>query len=438
MTKLSQEDLLDILRSSVDDAYLEPLEEEDDGAGFDLHRAIAAQLARVSEAVEVSQQAMFISDHSEQTEASASGGTQATGNLNISRAAPTDGDIELYEGEIILVMLAGLDGQVITEAELEVASDTTFAAGVSGPLSVPVRAVRVGYHSNLLATVASGGRYVIFKQLTTKTLTSMTTTTTNRVTDSGSGDQFDDGVVGAWLRFTAGPNVGTGPRFIISFDAGTDTVVVEGPTLAASGSNDGEVVDLEQLGFTAEIDATGLSGGTGTELDGLGWERNIGRGTDETDAEYKERLRNLPDTIAPNALYRAASRILTPLGIPFRILESRNPNDFVGAAWGEFAWDDPETYNSILGRDQFIWQGDGFEKCGFYFVVERQGYGDFGAPYESWPTGSPAHPSDAWDEMFFDGFALGFYNDLQRAVDEVGKAKGSGVPWLLVLVDSIP
>jgi hypothetical protein len=135
------------------------------------------------------------------------------------------------------------------------------------------------------------------------------------------------------------------------------------------------------------------------------------------------------------------SRILTPLGIPFEILESRNPNHFTGGAWDDMPWDDPANYNWILGR-QHLWQGQEpgpFEYKGFYVVVERQWYGDFGFPWDTkWPGGSN-FADNAWDgPSAWDGYPLGFWNDLYRLINEVEKTRMDGVPWLLVLVDSIP
>jgi hypothetical protein len=431
MTVLTEDDLLEVVRSSVDEAYLEGLENEDDGQGFDLYRSIAAIFARASEAVDVSTQEMYAQPHSSQTNDPASGGVRATGTLSIERSAPTDGDIVLEEGEIILIMAYSPDGTILTEAEVEVSSDTTFAAGVSGPLAVPVRSVRVGYHANL---EPSERRTAAFFQRTTKTLSNMTTVAPNLVTDNGDDDTFGAGDAGGWLRFTSGPNVGTGPRIIVGVNESTDTATIDGATLVASAANDGEIVDLESLGFVANL-TSGLSGGRNPTLDTIGSDRSMGRGINESDDSYRNRIKYLPDTISYNALYRAASRMLTPLGIPFRLIESRDLDDIVGASWGQFAWDDPEAYNGIVNRDQFFWQGNGFQYRGFYLVVERQGYGDFGAPFGTKPG---VHPSNAWDHMFYDGFAIGWYNDMENVVAEIEKTRGGGVPWLVVIVDEIP
>jgi len=430
MTALTADQLLNVLRASVDEAYLEPLENEDDGAGFDVYQSIATMLERASVAVDVSTQAMYIYLHSIQSSPPGSGGVQATGRLSITRASPTDGDVILLEGDLLIVQIVGPGGNVVDEFQVEVSADYIIAEGKNGPHAVYIRSVRVGYHGNV---GASEGRSVAFLERITKTLSGITTTVANEITDSGVDDQFDDGDVNSWVRFTSGPNIGLGPRRIESFDEPTSTVVVGGPTLVA-GAGACEVVSFVELGFTAEF-LIDLTGGTSPMLDTSGAERDMGRGIGESDDVYRERLRSLPDTIAPNAIYRAVSRILTPIPVAFRVLESRHPIDFTGAAWGEFPYDDPEAYNWILGR-QHLWQGNGFEYRGFYVVVERGWYGDFGAPFDQHPGG--VHPSDAFDWMFYDGYPLDFYNDMENMIQEVNKTLGAGVPWLVVTVDTIP
>jgi len=434
MTELSQSDLLDVLRKSSDQSYIEPLETEDNGAGFDVFQSIAAQFARASEAIEVDCQGFYLWPHSDQTYPPASSGVQATGNLTFTRDAPAESAITIPEGETLLVMLLGLDGNQLVEAELEVTADTVFASGVSGPLTVPVRASRIGFHGNLQDSI---GRFLVLRQKTTKTLTGCQTAA-NKVIDTGLGDTFDNGDIGCWLRFTTGPEVGRGSRFIIAFDESTDTIVVDGAALVGSPpTSDCEVVDLERLGFHAVIDGA-LSGGRSATLDMFGKDRTVRRNVDETDASYLERVLRLPDVVSPDAIQRAAGRIFNPIPVRFRILESRNPNDFVGAYWSGFAYDDPAIWSWVLGRDHFFWQGDGFEYRGFYLVVERGWYGDFGFPFDQTPPLPGQHPSNAWDWGFYDGYPLGFANDLAAAVREVESAREYGVPWLVVLVEVIP
>lgn len=433
---LTQEQLLDAWRSALPSSYTAPLEEENDGRGFDVIAACAAVLARVAAASETTTQAMYLLPHSIQTAPESAGAEQATGNLILRRAAPADGDIELEEGDVLAVELVTLDGETIFEVGLELAADLTLASGAAGPTTAAVRAARAGYQGNVEDT---DGRSVTFLRRTVATMDGVTSTAANALTDSGSGDQFDEGMVDAFVVFTSGPNLGSGPRRIVSFTEATSTVVVDGAALIASAANSLRVVDVNDLGITAELDGD-LTGGVHGWLDKLGKERGLGRNASEIDAEYRDRVRDLPDLVAPNSLERAARRILQPIPINYRIMESRDREQFPGE-WGgavdAMACDDPNV--SIFPEDQHqnFPQGDRFERQGFYVVVERQGYGDPG-----WPAGikfpGGVHPSNAVDHMACDGAAFGFWADMRRLVEEIEKTRSGGMPWLLVLVDSIP
>ncbi len=429
---LTRDELLDIWRSVMPESYTIPLEEENDGRGFDVIEACAAVWARVAAAVETSTQAMYLLPHSSQTAPESAGEAQATGNLTLTRSAPADGPINLEEGDKLSVELATLEGVTIFEIGLELAVDVALAAGSTTPVTVAARAERPGYQGNVEDTQ---GRSVAFLRRTTATMQNAISNAGNRIASAASGDQFDEGMIGAFVVFTGGPNLATYPRRITGFIS-PSTVTIDGPALVAGNNNSLQVVDVNELGVSAELNGD-LTGGVHGWLDELGKERGLGRNALEADPNYREQIKNLPDLVAPNALQRAARRILEPLGIKFRIMESRDLAQFAGAAWDEFPYDNPNT--SIFPEDgeQHFWQGDGFEYRGFYVVVERQGYGDAG-----WPLGikhpGGVHPSNAWDYMAYDGYAAGFWADLLRLIAEIEKTRVAGVPWLLVLVDSIP
>jgi hypothetical protein len=429
---LTKEQLLDVWRATLPRSYTRPLEEENDGRGFDIISAAAAVMARVAAANETTTQAMYLLPHSIQTAPEAAGEARATGNVTLLRAAPTDGDLELEEGDLLQVELATIDGETIFEVGLELAADITLASGSPGPVTAAVRAARPGYQGNVEDTQ---GRSVVFLRRTVLSIESATSTATNDLTSSGSGDQFDEGMIGAFARFTGGSNLGTFPRRIVAFNAPA-TVTVDGPALVAANDNFVDVVDINGLGVTAELDGD-LTGGVHGWLDVLGKERAIGRNANEGDPDYRGRVRDLPDLVAPNSLLRAARRILQPIPIDFRIMESRSREEFPGAAWGLFPYDNPNTSLFPEDGEQHFWQGNGFERRGFYVVVERAGYGDPGWPFGAkWPGG--AHPSNAWGVMAYDGYAAGFDADMRRLIEEIEKTRAAGVPWLLVLVDSIP
>jgi hypothetical protein len=433
MTVLSQAQLMDVLRRSVDEAYLEPLEGT---VGDDLYQAIATMLARASSAVETSNQAAHLLPHSTQTAPPAAGGTSAVANLVVTRAAPTDGDIVMRAGELISVFLISLDAVTVAEADLEVATDTTLSAGSVGPFAVPVVAARGGYHANLGASI---GRSLAFTSRTTKTLPAVVVSAGNLVTDSGLGDTFDEGSVGGWVRFTTGPNVGLGPRYIYAFDATTRTVTVDGPALVAGPAQGCEVVGLTELGLRATL-AAPLAGGVSATLDGIGADRGVGRNVLEADTAYRQRVANLPDVVSPAAVKRAISRVLTPLGIPWRYVESLDAAAITGGAWdGPMAYDVPDAQNWLLGTEQFLWTGDGFEYRGFYLIVEYADLGNFAFCYDDHPPLTACPPMEnAWDWAPYDGYALGFTDALDNVTDNVEAARAAGVPWLVQIVQLIP
>jgi hypothetical protein len=427
---LTRDQLLDIWRKSFDPSYVDPLEEEADGLGVDVIASIAALMARVAASIETTTQALYVYPHSIQTAPPGSGEAQSTGSITITRAAPTDGDIELLEGDQLDVSVRTVDGVDAFELTIELAADQTLADGSKGPYTVATISSRPGYQTNAEDTQ---GRSLLFSTRTTVTVENATSTILNKVTDTGSGDRFDASMVGAFVRFTAGPNSPTVPRRITAVSVGsvTTTITVDGAALVAGAGNTVTVVDVNELGVFAELDGD-MTGGVHGWLDANGRERGIGRNAGESDALYRERARALPDTVSPNAIYRAASRILTPEGIAFAVIESRGP-EITDQAWDVMPYDDTPADVGLLGRNHF-YQGDGFLTRGFYIVVERGNEGEFGFFYD----GSPAVGEDnAWDFAGYDGYPIGFWGTIAALTNEIEKTRMAGVPWLLVLVDSI-
>ncbi len=63
------------------------------------------------------------------------------------------------------------------------------------------------------------------------------------------------------------------------------------------------------------------SGGYPNWLGGHGDNRGLAQGSSEAEDAFRSRLRQLPDTITPNALHRLVGSILDPLGIPWELIE---------------------------------------------------------------------------------------------------------------------
>jgi hypothetical protein len=430
---LSIDDLIDVWRKSFDSSYTVPLETENDGVGLDVISGMAAIFARVSASIETSTQAFYIRTHSIQVADPASGEVRSTGAILITRGMPADGDVELEDGDELVVEIKDTVGDFDKEIGLELAADQTLLSGSTVPVSVSVRAERAGYQGNVPDT---SGRRVVFRRSVTMTINGATVAVNNRITDTGTGDRFDAGMIGQFVTFReGGTNYPTVPRRIISVDVGasTTTITVDGAVLTG-GTDNITVVDVNELPVDAELDGD-LSGGKHGWLDTIGEEREVGRNVGEADPSYRSRVEALPDTVSPNALYRAVSRVLTPLSVPFRLFESRGP-EIVGAAWDASPWDDTAADVGLLGRHHFA-QGDRFEYQGFYVVVERQYYGDPGGAWDYAPPTAGVHPSSAWGWVPWGGAAFGFYEDLRSMAKEVEAARAAGVPWLIVIVEEI-
>ena len=433
---LDQADLLDIWRKILPESYTGPLTDETGGRGLDVIASIASVFERVAVAVEITTQAMCLNPHSSQVSPPAAGAAEATGSVQVTRAAPTSAPLDLLDGDRLSTYVDDADGDAIVEVGLEIRGDQTLAAGTIVPVNVNVRSARSGHHTNV---TPSRGRSVSFLRRTTATVTGATTTIANTIAAGALGDQFDEGMIGAFVRFTAGANTHQYPRRITAFDVATGLVTVDGPALVAAAATEAlQVVDLETLGCTADL-VTALAGGTSPWLDQIGSERNRGRNAFESDTTYRARIRELPDIVAPNSIYRAVSRIFTPLGVAFEVKETRGheatePYSYKGDFWDDMPWDDP----AADVRTEHTWLGDRMEYQGFIVLVQRANYGDFGFPWDYAPPLAGVHPSNAWDWGTWDGYAVVFWNDLVRMCREVEDARMAGVPWMLCLVDSLP
>jgi hypothetical protein len=421
----TQAELEEIWRRSMDSDYTEPLESEDDGRGFDVIAGVAKLWEYVSLSIDVSTQAMYVSHHSDQTQPPASGAIQAAGTVTLDRTFPKYGDIELEAGDVLEMSHVGTKGETIVIAELELSNDVSLPESLPAPVTATVNAIRAGYQAN-------GGprRTITFSQRVTAEINDVTVLG-NTLTHSGTGNTFTEDMVGAFVRFLAGSlNVTTYPRRILSVTS--TQVVVDGTALLAETA-DIEVVDINELGVTAEL-TTELSNGTHPWLDALGLDRLIARNPNEIDASYRARVKTLPDTISPNAMIRAISRIFRPSSTPYQFLESRNVSDIRGFFADADPADDPDAY--FPGGNGKLLLGNTFEFRGFFVVVEYQPTGDPGQPADTTPASSGSQMNAA-DLMPADGEPFIFYQDMADMIKEVEKTRMAGVPWGWAIVNSL-
>jgi hypothetical protein len=168
-------------------------------------------------------------------------------------------------------------------------------------------------------------------------------------------------------------------------------------------------------------------GGRAGMLDQLGSERRIERAEGESDDSYRKRVAALPDTISPNAIRRAANRVLSQIGHSGCLRESSLPLR-PGIYCDRSALDidtvvDPsKQFQTLLDYEQF--------RAFFLIGVPPLNLGEFGIAYDVGEFSAyDASPFLA----FHDGFpvtAAVFYLQVWRAIE---KARAAGVGFDLVI-----
>lgn len=407
---VTPEELVELWRLIMDPEYTGPIEDHDDGRGLDVIQAMAAILSRSSDAVQVSSQALYLKPHSTQLDPPASGGVQATGTMAITRTILTGGDLQLREGDEVVLAQVSPDGVTVLGPTYELAADVLIPSGTEGPTSVAIRAVRNGFQGN-----HPEGRAMAFVLRGRATVPVSNTVSPTELRDTVNlNDRFIGTQAGQFLRFTTGPNAGLPPARIASVTQGAlptdpNTATLEASTFAADASAaTAEVLELIDLGLSGELE-TPTTGGRHAELDMIGRERNQGRAAGESDDDYRNRVCNLADTVSPGAVTRAAGGVLDPSGVVFQLVEL-GVDGALGLFFDEHFFDDPLAF-----RNMRVFSGsapdNAFRTIGFLIVVDG--------------TTLPAD-ADARSTLL---------NSLARAVEAV---RGGGVPWSIAIEPPIP
>jgi hypothetical protein len=100
----------------------------------------------------------------------------------------------------------------------------------------------------------------------------------------------------------------------VSASASIITAVVDDGSLVAETGVSWRMVKWDELGVAVTNPQSPVNG-LSPMLDELGGERNIARAPGESDADYRVRVAVLPDVVSPNAIKRAANRVLAQYGI---------------------------------------------------------------------------------------------------------------------------
>lgn len=249
---------------------------------------------------------------------------------------------------------------------------------------------------------------------------------------------------------------------------------VRGLRIAANGDvYPGEIdtisINIQDPPFTDEsivvsqpVDATG---GYDAWLDGHGDDRGIKRTEGESDDPYRLRIRTLPDTVSPGAVFRLAESQLGILGIEYEIVETWSTSY-------QTCWDCPSpnidtpTYQATipagLDTDLFVYDDprpvkpfrnrwlDGFEENGAFIVIIDRNFtihtyagayddpkvlaSDFNNAGTGKVRGTPAYdatPSAVVQAFAYDGIDILKDSSIASFYQQLQKIKAMGVAALV-------
>ena len=412
---LTKSELLALWRKIFPRGYTEPIENQAGGQGLDAFAQQAAQFENVAEAANVTTQAYYLRFHSTQTAPPAQGALASVGQLSITRLAPANGPITIIQGTEFIETRRNPDGVVVEGERFRSTADAVFVAGDLGPVLVPVQNTRVGYQGNMppesITNFALRGTASV----------AGTVYPDGAVGDGGTPDRFTQAMIGQYVRITTGPDFGTFPRRILSVDnliPGVTRAILDGPALTVGSTPQIEVEEFADLGLSVAQNAS-TTGGRHGWLDAIGQDRGILRQQNEPDNVYRARLVDLPDVVSPAAILRIAARVFTPLGLSYRLLETRGPG-LLGFIWDESPYDvgDLCSGNVLLDANDAV--------RFFVLCVEIGNQGEFGAPYDT------PFANNAWDVLAFDGYPVDYLAALGAVYSAIENARAAGIHWTLV------
>ena len=158
MTSISQDELMELWKSVNDDAYTEPFitaKANGQFSNIEIFEQVAAQLARASEMIDKSTQAMYIMPWSGQTNPPAAGGAYATVQISITLLAMSSNTVT-FSTDLVFQEVEPDYGEngvvsIITGRQFKLINPIVFTPGNVGPLTGTVQATVQGYSYNLCA-----------------------------------------------------------------------------------------------------------------------------------------------------------------------------------------------------------------------------------------------------------------------------------------------
>lgn len=431
---------LELWRQLLPRSYTDPIEQESSGQGLDIPSLQAEIWADLEQKINVDQQAYFLKPHSIQTGPVSQGGQKAMGTVEIRRLAPAIGDIALPTGTLLEATETDSYGGERLVARYVTLLPYTFTEGNAGPFTVAVAAQFIGYDGNIAADKINR-----FLELGTVIVPSQLVNSSSLVRRGIPGsDTLTTEMVGRYFRFSAGVTAEEAaiPRRIVSvFQLGTQPGLVFEPALAVTTTPGTLVtVDVEEwseLGLVVS-QPDEVTGGRGAALDAIGVDRGQGRGAGEDDDAYRERLCKLADIVSPAAIRRIVDRILTPCGVPYRILETRDVESLMGFTWDIHPFDNggvaiiPKLANSQLVGQGIVWLDGSTSVRYFLILVSNSSESPWGLSFDDAPTPAMC----AYDQSAYDGSDL-LLDCVAQLWTALNEARAAGVAFQIERVSQL-
>jgi hypothetical protein len=267
---LTRAELQRIWESAVDEGYRDPFLAAGDGYGFEAWSQFFAQLERVSTAIDVTTQAMFICGWSGQTNPPAGGARRATVTISLSRSMRLEQPLYIAPGTVYVgeeTTDAGEFGPLTVQTGRRYLLDGAFFfPGEQGPLEVEATAEfdGYGYDNPLPGTIkafSQQGSGFNNNHATMETVTAAVGTVPSSsalLVAEAQSDMFVPEHVGQYLELTATTNTGIvarmnrfvspDPSIPVGSSVGLDLLWAVRGTTFAGDFEDGEVVTFANGG----------------------------------------------------------------------------------------------------------------------------------------------------------------------------------------------
>lgn len=383
------ESFLELWRRILPSSYVDPIEHEDGGVGFDVPTAQAEIFACLSDAMETNVGASYLRRWSGASKPWASGPKKATATIVVSRATGI-GRLPLRAGTALLAVATDSFGAKQALARFLLTSDVVLEDGDIGPVDADVEAEFPGYASNVVA-----GSIVEFWPLGTRAVAATVSSVDGLTIDlSGDGDDFSgtsgrlfvlDGALSSQNRSVPRETLTSGSG-AITFDPPLDIADI-GASVTV------RFVELSELGLELEQPEC-ASGGASGSLDAIAAERGAGRGPQESDESFSRRIEEAPERVSPVAIESILDCELGACGIGWKM-------DEVGVGLG-FALDHHASDTGSLEESGYGHGAVLVDRPSRYYVVTvwvpdaiQFAYGmDGGGPYPSVPDSEESPPLD--------------------------------------------